>query len=332
MLSEDKQNLIRKRLLEGATIEEVAKEVRCSERTVLRYKSKIPANVFAETPTGENDDRIVYTDKLYTYYEKKYTSFVEKEKIPEYEDMEEGWVYHLDKEDANLKTRGLWWIAIAYPESVKKGWIEKLEATGLGIKISPLHDKDKWSHDSPETVNKDTGELIPRGGRYKAGDKKKPHWHIIITCDKSVTAKEINTLIRGITNGPYLQKCRSLTHANKYLCHKTDHCKRQGKYQYWEEECIILNDFHVIPNKYEAAVLQCEISETIREKGWTSFTQLTDYYLNMPEMMMIIWAKPGFATNLIRAQWREQHPESRVQFTKELTWNEYNEFFRKEEE
>ena len=328
-ISEIKQNLIRKRILEGSHIEDIAREAGCSKSTVLRMKKKMPVNVLAAQDTG--DDQIIFdTSVLYTKAEEKYIKSIKKS-VYLYEDIEEGWTFHYDKENAIIKISTLWWCGIAYPESVTKDWIDRLERLGYAIAISPLHDKDVWEHDSPEVVNPETGEIIPKGARYKAGDKKKAHWHIIIICSKSTSFKEINNDIRPITNGPYLQKCRSIKNAYDYFTHETDEAKRKNKYRYEKDEIIRLNNFHVVPNKYEVGVLQCEIIKTVTEKGFTETWQIAEHYCDMPEIMTILWAKPGFVTSLLRSLYKKKHPESKVQLTHELTEEEYNEIMQQKE-
>ena len=330
MISEDKQNLIRKRIVEGNYIEAIAREVGCSKNTVLNYKKKMPVNVLAAQDTG--DDEIVFdTRPLYTQEEKKYIKNIERS-VYLYEDIEEGWTFHYDKENAIIKTNSLWWCGIAYPESVKPDWIERLEKLGYAIAISPLHDKDKWDHDSPEMVNPETGEVIPKGARYKAGDPKKAHWHFIIICAKSTSFKEINNDIRPITNGPYLQRCRSVKNSYDYFTHETDEAKRKNKYQYERDEIIRLNNFHVVPNKYEIGVLQCEITKTIIEQGFTETWQIANFYSDMPEVMTLLWAKPGFVSSLLRSLYKKAHPESKVQLTHEITSEEYSEFMKKSDD
>lgn len=327
MLSEDKQNLIRKRIIEGSLLEDIAREVGCSTRTILNYKKKMPVNVLAAQDTG--DDTIVFdTSSLYTQAEEKYIKSIKKS-VYLYEDVEEGWTFHYDKENATIKTNSLWWMGIAYPESVKSDWIERLERLGFAIAISPLHDKDVWLHDSPQMVDPNTGEIIPKGARYKAGDKKKAHWHFIIICSCSTSFKEINNLIRPITNGPYLEKCRSIKNTYDYFTHETDAAKRQNKYVYEKDEIIRLNNFHVVPNKYEVGVLQCEIANTVIEKGFTEVHQIVEHYRDQPEIMTILWAKPGLITSLLRSLYKKKHPESKVQLTKEITQEEYDNLLRK---
>ena len=40
----------------------------------------------------------------------------------------------------NVKKRN--WTFLVYPESAPADWVSKLQATGLPVAISPLHDKD----------------------------------------------------------------------------------------------------------------------------------------------------------------------------------------------
>lgn len=310
MISEEKQVLIRKRLLQGILLKDIADEVQVSVKTVTRYKSKMPVNVLREKQsTGANIIKYDNSTQL-TKLEEKFTKRLQGE-LALYEDEEEGWCYHITKEDYRNKTSGLWWSAIAYPESVPENWIAKLKATGLEIAISPLHDKDKWNHDSPEMVDAETGEIIEKGARYKAFDKKKAHWHIIIKSDKRMSFKEANALIRNITNGPYIQKCRSLRNQYEYFLHLNNPEKYQG---YEKTEIQTYNNFHLEPNKYEAGQMQSEMLNAIRDNNFTEIWQFTDYYRDQPEYIAIMVAKPALFTSLINSQWKKAHPsEERIQ-------------------
>lgn len=331
-LSEEKLALIRKRILQGIPLEDIATEAQVSVTTVKRYKKKMPVLAIIPEEANTGDDTIVYDTRLMmTKQEKAYASKLAKD-LYLYEDKEEGWVYHYDKMRSILKSHGLWWGAIVYPESAPPDWIERLEKTGLQVAISPLHDSDKWTHDSPETVNPETGEIIPKGARYKQGDRKKAHWHILVKFNVSTSFKEANELIRGITYGPYIQKVRSLKHAYDYFTHSTDEAKRQGKYQYEKDEIILLNGFTVTPNKSEVGLIQCEIVNDIIKYNLDEMHKVAIHYRNQPEIMSILWAKPGFFTSLVRSLWKKNHPEGKVQLTRELTLEEYMEICRSKEE
>lgn len=307
-ISEEKQALIRKRLVQGVPAKDIAQEAQVSVRTVMNYKAKTPMQAYnVEQDTGDNSIKMDYSTSL-TKSEEAFTKKLQSV-LQLYEDEEEGWCYHLHKNDYRLRTSGCWWTFIAYPESVPERWIQKLEALGMEIAISPLHDKDKWDHDSPEMVNAETGEIIPKGHFYKVGDKKKSHWHGIVKSDKRLSYMEANNMIRRITNGPYIQKCRSLKNEYEYFIH----LGKLHKYQYDRSEIIELNGFHLEPNKYEAGLLQCEILNTIRDNNMTKMEQLIDHYRDQPEYVIILSAKPGIFTSLINSQWKTANPDGRIQ-------------------
>ncbi len=312
----ERQQEMSRLLLQGCTVKDVAKEVGVSESTVKRYKKTLSqVKAIAKANLEEDDDDIkLDTCLLYTSIEKKYIRKLKKD-IYLYEDIEEGWTFHLDKENVIIKTSGLWWTAIVYPESAPKDWIDRLIRLGFELAISPLHDKDRWTHDSPAVVVSETGEIIPKGARYKQGDKKKAHWHIIVKCPKRESFRTMNELIRSATNGPYIQLCRSLKNAYDYFTHETDDAKRAGKYIYDRDEIQTFNDFHIEPNKYEIGVLQCEIMKRIREENIEDWGDLCRLYEDDPITMTIIWAKPGALTSLIRSIWKRNHPESKIQLT-----------------
>ncbi len=308
MVSDEKRTLIRKRLCEGISNKEIASEAGVSVDTVRRIKKEMPASVLTTHDTGDNS--IIYDNT--TYLTKKESEYTKKLKsaLALYEDAEEGWCYHLVKDDYRLKTSGTWWAFIAYPESVPAGWIKKLQASGLRIAISPLHDKDKWDHDSPEMVNAETGEIIAKGARYKAGDAKKAHWHGIAVSDKRISAIEANAIIRSCTKGPYVQKCRSLHLAYRYFTHEDHPEKYQG---YEKDEIIKVNDFHLEPNKYEVGKLQADIIRDIKDHNLDEWWKVMEFFINSPEMMVIICSKPGAITSYVRSLWKKNHPEGTVQ-------------------
>lgn len=306
-------------LLEDKSVKEIAKELNVSRNTVSKYKKEMPTSTTEKIDMGDNC--IFDNITLLTKIEAEYTKML-KDSLYLYEDVEEGWIYHLNKNDYRIRQSGLWWMGIAYPDSVPEGWIEKLRNLGCEVAISPLHDKDWWDHDSPKTLNTDTGEIYKEGERYKAGGRKKAHWHFILKFDTRVGFKEVNEIVRKITNGPYLQKCRSLKNAYEYFIHKNHPKKYQG---YDKEEIIRLNNFHIEPNKYEASIMYDEILRTIKENQWTEMHEVIEYYIGNPEVIMLMTNKPGLITSYIRSQWNRKN-KVRVNLTHELTDEEYKQF------
>lgn len=317
-LSEAKQNLIRKRIIQGIPLKDIAEEVGCSVRTINNYKKNTPKQIYnQDLDSGDSSLTLDYSAVL-TKMEESFTKKLEAH-LSLYEDEVEGWCYHLAKSDYRWKTSGTWWSFIVYPESAPQNWIELLRATGLRLAISPLHDKDKWDHDSPEMVDAATGEKIPKGTRYKAGDKKKPHWHCIGVSDKRMSYKEANALIRKCTHGPYIQKCRSLRNAYNYFLHLNHPNKYQG---YDKDEIKKYNEFHLEPTKYEVGQMQEEIIRQIMEHQICEMYDLMKHFLGQTEYLAIITAKPGIFTSLVNSIWKKKHPEGKVQRVKIVTEKE----------
>ena len=152
-ISEVKKNLIYRRLREGMSVRAIAEEAQVSEMTVKRYKKNVPMQTLSSEQVRIEDDsvRVDYTTLL-NKKEAAYTEKIKKELLL-YDDEEEGWVFHLTKGDFRVRQSGCWWSAIVYPDSAPPNWVEALKAQGFRIAISPLHDKDTWSHDSKEFVN-----------------------------------------------------------------------------------------------------------------------------------------------------------------------------------
>lgn len=311
-ISEVKQNLIRKRLKQGRSLAEIAEEAGVSQSTVQRVKKKTPEAVYK----GESDsgDSAIKMDNS-TLLTKKEEAFAKKLKgaLALYEDDVEGWTYHMVKEDYRTKQSGLWWRFVAYPESVPEDWIDRFKARGFEVAISPLHDKDKWNHDSPEMVDAETGEIIEKGARYKKGEAKKAHWHGILKSEKKLSFQEVNNIVRSITNGPYVMKCDSLRKSYEYFTHLNDPDKFQG---YDPSEIILINGFHLEPTKWEQGMMQCEIVNTIFDRKMTEMWQLMEHYRDQTEYTALITAKPGVFTALLHSLWNKKNPEGKIKRVK----------------
>ena len=310
-ITEDKQNLIRKRLLQGHTIKDIALETGVSEKTVSKYKKTSPEPLKVSASSEDTSLQIDYTTVL-SKREEKIAKKILKE-VALYEDEIEGWTYHLTEHDDRIRQQGLWWSFIVYDDSVPENYIEKLQATGMQVALSPWHDKDTWSHDSPEMVNAETGEIIPKGARYKMGDRKKMHRHGIVKTDKKCSWREMNTLLQNMLHCPYIQKCRSLKNAYDYFLHINAPEKYQG---YFKEEIIKMNGFVVEPTKFEQGVLYDEVAQKILDYEFTTWTQLFRLYQGQPEYILLLSSRPTMFTKLLDDNWRQQHPDGRTHMVK----------------
>lgn len=100
--------------------------------------------------------------------------------------------------------RGRNWGIVIYPEdSLPENWKEIICTEPVAV--SPLHDKD---------VNPD-------------GEKKKPHYHIVLNYKGNKSFEQIDELARAL-RAPIPQRVSSLTGAVRYLTHMDN----PEKYQY----------------------------------------------------------------------------------------------------
>ena len=117
----------------------------------------------------------------------------------------------------NVKKRN--WAFVAYPESLPTDWKEQLQATGLQVAISPLHDRDV----DP------TGEL------------KKPHYHVIL-CYAGPTSYNV---VKGLTDslkGPIPQPLEQVRGYYRYFTHMDN----PEKYQYSPDTIETINGFSIM--------------------------------------------------------------------------------------
>lgn len=112
--------------------------------------------------------------------------------------------------------KGRIWATVGYPESLPIDWLDQLQATGLQIAISPLHNKD---------INPD-------------GEEKKEHYHIIFNYDGPTTFQHVKELCDSL-NMTIPIKLESLRGMYRYHLHLDN----PEKYQYYDRDRILLGGF-----------------------------------------------------------------------------------------
>ena len=152
----------------------------------------------------------------------------------------------------NVKKRN--WGFVLYPESAPEDWKERLQATGLPIAISPLHDRD----------------LDP------TGEPKKAHYHIIL-CYQGPTSYNV---VKAITDGlgqPIPQPLESVRGYYRYLTHKDN----PDKAQYSDKDIQHLNGFNLLDfaelTRSEVFQMKRTILSIIRELQLTEYSDLIFY-------------------------------------------------------
>ncbi len=152
-----------------------------------------------------------------------------------------------------LKKRN--WGGVVYPESAPEDWKEILKLKGLTFAVSPLHDKD---------IN-------------PTGEKKKAHYHIILTFPGPTTDKTVNQIMEELDQ-PIAIPLESVRGYYRYFTHKDN----PEKYQYNENDIELFNGFDVtdVLNSFE--VFQClkDIQMLIIENSIFEYSDLLDYLLS----------------------------------------------------
>lgn len=148
------------------------------------------------------------------------------------------------------------WTFLVYPESAPNNWKELLQETGCQIAISPLHDKDE----NPDK------------------ELKKPHYHILICFPGPTTFKKVNSLCSSL-NSPIPKRVLSIIGIYRYFTHLDN----PEKYQYNEEDIIVLNGFDI--KEYnglttsQTLAIKKALQQLIIEKHLTEYSDFMDYII-----------------------------------------------------
>lgn len=149
------------------------------------------------------------------------------------------------------------WATIVYEESCKETWVNDLESLKIPCYISPLHDQDVQENNPNE--------------------KKKPHFHILMTFNGQKSRKNILELVQTF-GGVGAEKIESKEGYLLYLCH----LKSPGKHVYDVADVITLNGAteyteiiqESVLSKYE---LTNQMLEWCDEYSICYFADLVDY-------------------------------------------------------
>lgn len=154
-------------------------------------------------------------------------------------------------EKGTSRTRN--YATVVYPESAPSNWQQILAEQFIPAFISPLHDQDE----------------------NPGGEKKKPHYHVILMFDGVKTsdqAKEIFSLIGGVG----CEAVKSIRGYARYLCHLDNPEKAQ--YDPENVRCLCGADYvsvcSLVIDKYKAIE---EIMDYIDAAGITSYQHLMQY-------------------------------------------------------
>lgn len=108
------------------------------------------------------------------------------------------------------------WMLVFYPDSAPADWADQISGVHIPVWVSPLHDKDVW-----------TAEDERKNQAHKAGQPKKPHYHLVAQYPEKVDRAEFLGDF-GFLNGPEnVKHVKSLISMVRYLAHRDDPDKAQ---------------------------------------------------------------------------------------------------------
>ena len=272
----------------GMTVSEVAVVSGVSDKTVKRVLAEQKNSPAVVASDSEDQKKIFDASDSTTKWSSREQLLVatmarEKEL---YEDDVEGWTYHVTAQQLADRSGALWWWTIVYPESAPEDWRAKLrvkcDMCGWQVAISPLHDKDTWTHDSPATVI--DGVEYSAGARYRTGDVKKAHWHVIVKLPVKTKYMTFATVIQDLLHCPYPQRVGSLKGAYDYLVH----AGQPEKYRYEADEIERMGGFCVEPNVRERAYMLGEILDRIHRESIYNYDTLCSLYVDQVDYISVI--------------------------------------------
>lgn len=127
------------------------------------------------------------------------------------------------------KEKARYFTFLLYPESIPQDWQTKLEALGVPIAISPLHDKDLSSVE---------------GQKYK-----KAHYHVIYISKNPVTAESVRLKIKRALGDKSVAKVQivvqSMENMYLYLTHESKDAIAKNKHKYSKRDITLLNNFDI---------------------------------------------------------------------------------------
>lgn len=286
----------------GLSVKEIAKNVNCSESTVNRKIKELP-----------EQSREVRVQSKSNKQQKKALSLFYATSITQsdlkIQDQEENWIVDIKLLRDRVEEESKFWAFIVYPETKDiEDVIKELTFEMIKASISPLHNKDIWLHDSPLVSDEETGEiLLEKGERYKYGDKKKEHYHVLLQFDKPMSFKNVYKLTQRISGNKVAPtKVYSPYSYFEYLWHKNEDIAIKAHYS--REDVIIINGFNPELSQSDKDVLLQDIAKHIRKYKLQDLDAILEHYNYSLEVIQAIKGCSYFVQQLCNAQYHKAHP------------------------
>lgn len=168
----------------------------------------------------------------------------------------------INSRDENKRSR--YWCIELYPDSADPDWLHILKSLGVKCVVSPLHEHDKYED------------------KERAGETKKPHYHILFNFNYGARLSDIVNIIDSIKAYQHCQIVKDCEIMYDYLTHKRD----PDKYQYDPKDIIHINceRYDFLNSEYK------EILNYIDDHKIYSFSRLTKRLRNDDQDRLLLYA------------------------------------------
>lgn len=304
--------------LQKKTVQDMlAEKFNCSTKTVKRYIKKAVAQKSENELTAE--DKAFLQKNSITLPKRLQGKLTELEYLKRYlTDEEEGWRYVRQAGKIAYEGNALIYAGIVYAES-KDELIEMLnKIVKDGLQLCWIwHDKDFWQHDSPEEIDEETGILIfKEGERYKKGDLKRYHAHIMLKWGKLTswnTNQQYVNEVFGLHTVAWIKVCNPAGMYN-YFCHDTSQARAEGKYLYSRDERICVNGFSIKLSDREKGEIINGITVFILDDMFNLYKRyelvdLMTYYKGQIDIVNIIRGSANYINALLSSARNSMYAE-----------------------
>ena len=199
---------------------------------------------------------------------------------------------------------------LIYPESAPEGWVSKLEAIGLPMAISPLHDQDKKENHvrvrarTQREITRETalrnlkndGEtekyerLLKEHEAEKAEKEslyKKAHYHVVYVAKNAVTPTSVRKRIqRALGNQAVamVQIVDNIQGMYLYLTHESKDAIEKKKHKYDKADIKHLNNFdidrYIVLDRADKEDMLKRMRKMIVEQGLCNIIEMDRYVMD----------------------------------------------------
>lgn len=273
----------------GNTIESIAKILNTTETYVLSEIEKLSESSREIRKANLKTKKYLENNNIISFSKAK----LKKELL--YNDDIEKWIIrpsHIKNKNSSIYFKG-----IVFLKDITD-FITSCEVSSYNVAISPCHNKDIWTHNSPEEIDEKTNEIIfKEGERYTRCSPKIPHFHYIIQFESKETFETMYNLHKEIAHNNIAPiPITKIINEYQNLCH--ENTKRKHIYDRLDNTHI--NNFSITLTKKDKQKILRDIIKNIKENNINTLKDLKNYYKNADEFLKVISINENILTNLLR--------------------------------